>query len=239
MCWWPGMAARPRRPRRPRLAGVAKVLVADAPRSTHALAEPMAALLVSLAPAYSHLLAAATRRGQERDAARRGPARRAADHRDRRRSIGPDTFVRPIYAGNALATVKSADVRPRCMTVRAASFDPVPAEGGSAADRGGARGRHARPWPLRLGRTVGERAPRADRRARGRLGRARHAERREFQAAGRRSPTSSARRSAPAAPRSMPASSPTITRSARPARSSPPSSMSPSAFPAPFSTSPA
>ena len=114
-----------------KLPGVTKVLVADAPTFDHALAEPMAALLVSLSPAYSHLLAAMTAVGKNimpRVAALLDvqPISDIAD------VVDADTFVRPIYAGNGLATVKSADPI-KVITVRAASFDPVPAEGGSAA----------------------------------------------------------------------------------------------------------
>ena len=57
--------------------------------------------------------------------------------------VDADTFVRPIYAGNGMATVKSSDAK-KVITVRAASFDPVAAEGGTAADRGRRRRRHAR-----------------------------------------------------------------------------------------------
>ncbi len=113
-----------------KLSGVAKVLVADAPGFDHALAEPLAALLVSLAPNYTHLLAAATAVGKNvmpRVAALLD-AQPISDIAD---VVDADTFVRPIYAGNALATVKSSD-KIKVITVRAASFDPVPAEGGSA-----------------------------------------------------------------------------------------------------------
>ena len=113
-----------------KLPGVAKVLVADAPGFDHALAEPLAALLVSLAPGYTHLLAAATATGKNvmpRVAALLD-AQPISDIAD---VVDADTFVRPIYAGNALATVKSSDSI-KVVTVRAASFDPVPAEGGSA-----------------------------------------------------------------------------------------------------------
>jgi electron transfer flavoprotein alpha subunit len=114
-----------------KLAGVAKVLVADAPALDHLLAEPTAALLVSLAPAYDHLLAATTAVGKNvmpRVAALLDvqPISDIADVQD------ADTFVRPIYAGNGMALVKSADAK-KVITVRAASFDPVAAEGGSAA----------------------------------------------------------------------------------------------------------
>ncbi len=114
-----------------KLPGVAKVLVADGPAYGHALAEPLAALLIALAPGYSHLLAAATAAGKNvmpRVAALLDvqPISDIAD------VVDADTFVRPIYAGNALATVASTDAK-KVITVRAASFDPVPAEGGNAA----------------------------------------------------------------------------------------------------------
>jgi electron transfer flavoprotein alpha subunit len=114
-----------------KLPGVTKVLKADAPAYGHALAEPLAALLVGLAGEYSHLLAASTAVGKNvmpRVAALLDvqPISDIAGVED------ADTFVRPIYAGNALATVRSSDSR-KVITVRAASFDPVAAEGGSAS----------------------------------------------------------------------------------------------------------
>ena len=114
-----------------KIAGVSKVLVADGPAYAHALADPLAALIVSLAGEYSHVLAAATAVGKNvlpRVAALLD-SQPISDISD---VIDADTFVRPIYAGNALATVKSSDAK-KFITVRAASFDAVPAEGGSAA----------------------------------------------------------------------------------------------------------
>jgi electron transfer flavoprotein alpha subunit len=113
-----------------KIPGVAKVLLADSPAYEHALAEPVAALLVQLAPSYDHLLAPATAIGKNvmpRAAALLDvqPISDIAAVED------ANTFVRPIYAGNALATVASSDAK-KVITVRAASFDPVPAEGGSA-----------------------------------------------------------------------------------------------------------
>ncbi|MEN0077439.1 MAG: FAD-binding protein [Paracraurococcus sp.] len=114
-----------------KIAGVAKVLHSEAEQYAHGLAEPIAALLVALAPNYSHLLAPAS-------AAGKNVMPRAAALLDVQvisdiaGVVDADTFVRPIYAGNALATVKSADPK-KVITVRAASFDPVAAEGGSAA----------------------------------------------------------------------------------------------------------
>jgi electron transfer flavoprotein alpha subunit len=114
-----------------KLPGVTTVLKADAPAYAHDMAEPLASLLVSLAPAYSHLLSASTATGKNvmpRVAALLDvqPISDIAGVED------ADTFVRPIYAGNALATVTSSDSK-KVLTVRAASFDPVATEGGSAA----------------------------------------------------------------------------------------------------------
>jgi electron transfer flavoprotein alpha subunit len=114
-----------------KLPGVAKVLVADHPALDHLMAEPAAALLLALAPAYSHLLAATSAVGKNvmpRVAALLDvqPISDIAGVED------ADTFIRPIYAGNGLATVKSSDSK-KIITVRAASFDPVAADGGSAA----------------------------------------------------------------------------------------------------------
>ena len=114
-----------------KLPGVAKVIVADAPAFEHPLAEPLAALLVSLAPAYAHLLAAATATGKN-VMPRVAALLDVQPISDISGVVDADTFVRPIYAGNALATVKSSD-RIKVLTVRAASFDPIPAEGGNAS----------------------------------------------------------------------------------------------------------
>jgi electron transfer flavoprotein alpha subunit len=113
-----------------KLPGVSKVLVADGDAYANPLAEKLAALLLALAPGYSHLLAPATASGKNvmpRLAAflDTQPISDIAD------VVDADTFVRPFYAGNALATVRSSD-KIKVITVRAASFDPVAAEGGSA-----------------------------------------------------------------------------------------------------------
>ncbi|HUD58660.1 MAG TPA: FAD-binding protein [Acetobacteraceae bacterium] len=113
-----------------KLPGVAKVLTADSPALDHLMAEPMAALLIALAPHYSHLLAATTAVGKNvmpRVAALLD-AQPISDIAD---VVDADTFIRPIYAGNGMATVKSSDAK-KVITVRAASFDPVAPEGGSA-----------------------------------------------------------------------------------------------------------
>ena len=113
------------------IPGVKKVLHADAPHLAEFLAENVAALLVSLAKGYSHILAPSTSNGKN-------VMPRAAALLDVQQISdivgveGPDTFVRPIYAGNALATVKSKDAI-KVITVRTTAFDAVAATGGSAA----------------------------------------------------------------------------------------------------------
>ncbi|MBN8905713.1 MAG: FAD-binding protein, partial [Rhodospirillales bacterium] len=113
-----------------KLPGVAKVLVADNPALDHLLAEPTAALLVELAPAYSHILAATTAVGKN-VLPRVAALLDVQPISDIAAVVDADTFVRPIYAGNGMATVKSSDAK-KVITVRAASFDPVAAEGGNA-----------------------------------------------------------------------------------------------------------
>ena len=114
-----------------RVQGVDRVLLVDDAHYAHPLAEPLAALLVALADGHDHLLAPATTSGKNvlpRVAALKDVAMLS----DIVAVEGPDTFVRPIYAGNALATVRSADAL-RVITVRTTAFDPAVAEGGSAA----------------------------------------------------------------------------------------------------------
>ncbi len=113
-----------------KLPGVAKVLVADNPALDHLLAEPTAALLLALAPSYSHLLAATTAVGKN-VMPRVAALLDLQPISDIAAVVDADTFVRPIYAGNGMATVKSSDAK-KIITVRAASFDPVEADGGSA-----------------------------------------------------------------------------------------------------------
>jgi electron transfer flavoprotein alpha subunit len=113
-----------------KIAGVSKVLAADNAAYAHALAEPLAALIVSLAGDYSHILFASTAVGKN-VMPRVAALLDSQPISDISEVIDSDTFVRPIYAGNALATVKSSDAK-KVITVRAASFDPAPAEGGTA-----------------------------------------------------------------------------------------------------------
>ena len=113
-----------------RLTGVTRVRVADAAHYGHALAEPLAALVVSLAGDYGHVLAPATKFGKN-VLPRAAALLDVSLVSDIMAVQSADTFVRPIYAGNAIATVKSSDAI-KLITVRATSFEAVAAEGGSA-----------------------------------------------------------------------------------------------------------
>ena len=113
------------------IAGVSKVLVADAPHYEHALAEPMADLLVSLADGYGAVLAAATTTGKNY-MPRVAALKDVSQISDITAVESADTFVRPIYAGNAMATVQSSDAF-KVITVRTTTFAKAEATGGSAA----------------------------------------------------------------------------------------------------------
>ena len=110
--------------------GVAKVLLADAPQYKDQLAENLAALVTGLAKDYGHVLAPATTFGKN-FMPRVAAVLDVAQVSDISAVKAPDTFVRPIYAGNALATVQSKDAI-KVITVRSTGFDAVPASGGSA-----------------------------------------------------------------------------------------------------------
>jgi len=113
------------------VAGVAKVLDAEAPQLGEFLAENVAALVVSIAKSYSHILAPATSNGK--DVMPRVAALLDVQQISEIVAVeSPDTFVRPIYAGNALATVKSKDPI-KVITVRTTGFDAVARTGGSAS----------------------------------------------------------------------------------------------------------
>ena len=114
-----------------KLPGVSKVLTADGDDFANPLAEKLAALILALAPGYTHLLAAATASGKN-VMPRVAAFLDSQPISDIAEVIDADTFVRPFYAGNAMATVKSSD-KTKVITVRAASFDPCAAEGGSAS----------------------------------------------------------------------------------------------------------
>ena len=113
------------------IPGVTKVLVADAPHFADGLAENVAAQILALAGSYSHILAPASAFGKNvlpRVAAKLDVAQIS----EITKIDAPDTFERPIYAGNAIATVQSLDAI-KVITVRTTGFDAAAASGGSAA----------------------------------------------------------------------------------------------------------
>jgi electron transfer flavoprotein alpha subunit len=113
------------------IAGVAKVIHAEGPHFEHGLAENMAAQVLAIAADYSHILFPATASGK--NIAPRVAARLdVAQISDISKVDSPDTFERPIYAGNAIATVQSADPV-KVITVRTTGFDPAAATGGNAS----------------------------------------------------------------------------------------------------------
>ena len=112
------------------IAGVAKVIHADGEGLAHGLAENVAAQVLAIAGHYSHILFPATASGKN-VAPRVAATLDVAQVSDITQVIGPDTFERPIYAGNAMATVQSTDAV-KVITVRTTGFDAAPASGGSA-----------------------------------------------------------------------------------------------------------
>ncbi len=114
-----------------KVAGVAKVLQADDAAYGHALAEELAPLIVQLAPNYSHIVAPANSFGKN-VLPRVAALLDVAQISDVIVIDSPDTFVRPIYAGNAMATVQSAD-KIKVLTVRGTTFKAADANGGAAA----------------------------------------------------------------------------------------------------------
>jgi len=113
-----------------KLAGVAKVLHADAPQLASQTAENVAGLVTPLAGAYTHILLPATGFGKN-IAPRIAALLDVAQISDIIDVVSPDTFVRPIYAGNAFATVQSKDTK-KVITVRTTAFDAAAATGGAA-----------------------------------------------------------------------------------------------------------
>jgi len=113
-----------------KLAGVGKVLLADAPAYEHMLAEPTAALVVSLAGAYETIAAPATTTGKN-IMPRVAALLDVMQISDVTKVVAPDTFERPIYAGNAVQTVRSHDAK-RVITIRTAAFQAT-GEGGNAS----------------------------------------------------------------------------------------------------------
>jgi electron transfer flavoprotein alpha subunit len=125
-----GHNAKPAAEAAAKAAGVAKVLLADNPAYEHLLAEDIAALVVTLAPNYSHVLAPASTFGKN-FLPRVAALLDVAQISDISGVVSPDTFVRPIYAGNALATVQSKD-KIKVISVRGTAFPPAEAKGGNA-----------------------------------------------------------------------------------------------------------
>ncbi len=113
------------------IAGVGKVLHADGPALAHGLAENVAAQVLAVAGNYSHILFAATANGKNA-APRVAALLDVAQISEISKVISADTFERPIYAGNAIATVQSQDAT-KVITVRGTGFDAAAATGGSAA----------------------------------------------------------------------------------------------------------
>ena len=113
------------------IAGVAKVIHADAAGLEHGLAENVTAQVLAIASGYSHIVFAATASGKN-VAPRVAAKLDVGQISDITKVISPDTFERPIYAGNAVATVQATDAT-KVLTVRTTGFDPVATSGGSAA----------------------------------------------------------------------------------------------------------
>jgi electron transfer flavoprotein alpha subunit len=113
------------------IAGVAKVLHADAPGFEHGLAENMTAQILAIAKNYSHILFPATASGKN-IAPRVAAKLDVGQISDVTKVDSADTFERPIYAGNAIATVQSGDPI-KVITVRTTGFDPAAAMGGTAS----------------------------------------------------------------------------------------------------------
>ena len=113
------------------IAGVAKVIHTDSPALAHALAENLAAQVLAIASGYSHILFPATAAGKN-VAPRVAAKLDVAQISEISKVISADTFERPIYAGNAIATVQSADST-KVITVRTTGFDAAAATGGTAA----------------------------------------------------------------------------------------------------------
>jgi electron transfer flavoprotein alpha subunit len=126
-----GKGCRPVAEAAAQIAGAAKVLLADDAAYEHGIAENLAPLVVKLAANYSHVLAPATTSGKNL-MPRVAALLDVMQISDISAVEGPDTFVRPIYAGNALATVQSKD-KIKIITVRGTAFAPAAATGGNAA----------------------------------------------------------------------------------------------------------
>ena len=214
-----------------------KVLLAEADELDQRLAEPLAALIVSLAGGYDTIIAPATTVGKN-VMPRVAALLDVMQVSEIIEVVSPDTFKRPIYAGNAIQTVQSTDAK-KVITVRTASFQAAP-EGGSAAVETVAAAANPGLSTFVENRLSEQRPSGTDLGQDHHLGRPRARLVGEVPGghpAGRRQARRRRRRLA--APRSMPAMRRTTGRSARPARWWRPTSTSRSASPAPSSISPA
>jgi electron transfer flavoprotein alpha subunit len=113
-----------------KVSGVARVLCAQAPELAHQLAEPMAKAIVSLAPSFTHILCPATTFGKNL-MPRVAALLDVMQISDLTKIVAPDTFERPIYAGNAIETVQSLDSF-KVLTIRPTAFPPAPVGSSSA-----------------------------------------------------------------------------------------------------------
>ncbi|BCH52450.1 electron transfer flavoprotein subunit alpha/FixB family protein [Agrobacterium vitis] len=127
-----GAGAKPAADAAAKLSGVSKVLLADSAELGNQLAEPLAALIVSLAPAYDTIITAATSVGKN-VAPRVAALLDVAQISEIVEVISADTFKRPIYAGNAIQTVQSGEAK-KVITVRTASFAAAAADGSAAVE---------------------------------------------------------------------------------------------------------
>jgi electron transfer flavoprotein alpha subunit len=114
-----------------KVKGVTKVRVADHPLYAHGLAEPLTNLILGIAREYSHVLVAASKFGKN-VLPRAAALLDVVAISDISAIESEDTFVRPIYAGNALATVQTSDT-PKCVSIRTTAFEEAKTEGGNAA----------------------------------------------------------------------------------------------------------
>lgn len=114
-----------------KIDGVAKILKCDDAALSHRLAENLAPIIIDIATNYSHIIFPSTTFGKN-VAPRVAALLDTQQISDISKVIDADTFVRPIYAGNAIATVKSSDSK-KVITARGTAFDPVSSEGGNAS----------------------------------------------------------------------------------------------------------
>ena len=131
MCWWRGERCEAVAAAAAKVQGVSRVILVEGPAYAEPVAEELAALLHGLASDYGAFVAASTTTGKN-VMPRLAALLDVAQLSDIVAVVGPDTFKRYIYAGNALATVQTSDAT-KVITVRVTAFDAAPGEGGSAA----------------------------------------------------------------------------------------------------------